>query len=52
MNGINALIKETPESPFYHVRTQQEDDCNLEEGPQLIMSVHSSWTPSPQDSEK
>lgn len=47
-----ALIKETPESPFHHMRTQQEDDCNLEEHPQLTMLVHLSWTSSLQDSEK
>ena len=52
MNGISTLIKETSESPFRHVRTQQEDDCNLKEGPQLTVSVHSSWTSSLQDSEK
>ena len=38
MNGISALIKETPRElpcPFHHVRTQQEDDpfINLEVGP-------------------
>ena len=52
MNGISALIKETPESPFHRVRTQQEGDCNLKEGLQLTVSVHSSWTSSLQDSEK
>ena len=47
-----ALIKETPESPFHHMRTQQEEDCNLEEHPQLTMLVHLSWTSGLQDSEK
>ena len=30
MNGISALVKETPERflvPFHHVRTQCDDDC-------------------------
>lgn len=32
MNGISALMKETPEgslAPFYHVRTQEEDRVQI-----------------------
>lgn len=27
LNGVSALRRETPEGPFYHVRTQLGKDC-------------------------